>query len=160
MNRSEKELFVQNFTQTVRDHSCMIVVHQARLSAGSVATLRRNARSSGVRFQVVKNNLAKRVFQDDAGEVSEWFKGPLGVFFAQDLVAASKVVGNFSKKREADFYAIGGVADGKIITRTEIERLAALPSMLELRAQLLSVLDAGSRFARVLSAYVTKQQGE
>ncbi len=168
MTRSEKKLFVQTFAQSFGEHSCMIVVRQSSLSASAVSLLRRNARSGGVTFQVVKNNLAKRIFQGEKTMAQEWFKGPLGVIFAQDPVAAAKVVEEFSKKREADFYPIGGFVDGTVITRAEIKQLSELPSLPQLRAQLLGVLNApatkllrtlkepGASLVRVLDAYGKK----
>lgn len=168
MTRSEKNLFVQTFAQSFGEHACMIVVRQSGLSASAVTTLRRNARSGGVTFQVVKNNLAKRIFQGDHASVQDWFKGPLGVILAQDPVAAAKVVEEFSKKRETEFYPIGGLFQGKVVTRAEIKQLSELPGLPQLRAQLLGALNApavkllrtmkepSAAFVRVLSAYINK----
>jgi len=95
-------------------------------------------------------------------------QGAFGVIFAQDPVAAAKVVEEFSKKREADFYPIGGFVDGTVITRAEIKQLSELPSLPQLRAQLLGVLNApatkllrtlkepGASLVRVLDAYGKK----
>ena len=170
MTRSEKKLFVEKFLESCGSYPCMIVVRQVGLSAGPFSQLRKNMRSAGALFQVVKNNLAKRVF-DDSG-VQEWFKGPLGVIFSQDPVSVSKVIEEFSKKREASFYPIGGVLNGRNLSKEDIKKLATLPTLDQLRGQILGlVMSPASKLVRTikepsrgvvgtLGAYIKQQQGE
>ena len=173
MTRSEKKLFVEKFSESCGSYPCMIVVRQVGLSAEAFTQLRNSARSGGASFQVVKNNLAKRAFLNDASGAQEWFKGPMGVFFSQDPVSASKVIAEFSKKRESNFYPIGGILNGKNLSKEDISQLATLPSLDQLRGQILSLLNGpasklvrtiqepGQSLARILSAYNKKQeQGE
>lgn len=173
MTRSEKKLFVEKFAESCGSYPCMIVVRQVGLSAEAFTQLRKSARSGGASFQVVKNNLAKRAFLDNETGAQEWFKGPLGVFFSQDPVAASKVIEEFSKKRESNFYPIGGILNGKNLSKEDIKQLATLPSLDQLRGQILSLINGpasklvrtvkepGQALARVLSSYIKKQeQGE
>jgi large subunit ribosomal protein L10 len=173
MNRSEKKLFVEKFSESYGSHPCMIVVRQVGLSADAFAKLRKSARSGGASFQVVKNNLAKRAFLGDDSGVREWFKGPMGVFFTQDPVSASKIIEEFSKKREDKFYPIGGILNGKSLSKEDIKRLATLPSLDQLRGQILSLIsgpassllrtvkEPSQALVRVLSAYnKTQEQGE
>lgn len=173
VNRSEKKLFVEKFSESCGSYPCMIVVRQVGLSADAVSQLRKSAKAGGVAFQVVKNNLAKRAFLNDESGIREWFKGPLGVFFSQDPVAASKIIDDFSKKREDKFYPLGGLLDGKNLSSGDIKRLATLPSLDQLRGQILSLINGpasklvrtikepSQALARVLSAHIKKQeQGE
>jgi len=173
VNRSEKKLFVEKFSESCGSYPCMIVVRQVGLSASAVSLLRKNARAAGVVFQVVKNNLAKRAFEGDSSDIRECFKGPLGVFFSQDPVAASKIVDDFSKKREANFYPLGGILNNKSLSRVDIGRLATLPSLDQLRGRIMGVIMApasnlvgtinapAQSLVRVVSAKNKKQeQGE
>jgi large subunit ribosomal protein L10 len=173
VNRSEKKLFVEKFSESCGSYPCMIVVRQVGLSASAVSLLRKSARAGGVVFQVVKNNLAKRAFEGDASGIRDCFKGPLGVFFSQDPVAASKIIDDFSKKREDSFYPIGGILNNKNLSREDIKRLATLPTLDQLRSQILGMLMApatklvgtinapAQSLVRVMSAKNKKQeQGE
>jgi len=173
VTRSEKKLFVEKFSESCGSYPCMIVVRQVGLSAEAFTQLRKSARSGGASFQVVKNNLAKRAFLNDENGAQEWFKGPMGVFFSQDPVSASKVIEEFSKKREKNFYPIGGILNGKSLSKEDIKHLATLPSLDQLRAQFIGLLNApaskllrtfkepSQSLVRVLSAYIKKQeQGE
>jgi large subunit ribosomal protein L10 len=170
VTRSEKKLFVEKFSESCGSYPCMIVVRQVGLSAEPFSLLRRNVRSAGAHFQVVKNNLAKRVFDD--GGVQEWFKGPLGIIFSQDPVSASKVIEEFSKKREANFHPIGGILNGKNLSKEDIKKLATLPTLDQLRGQIVGLISSPASmllrtikepsrgFVGTLGAYIKKQQGE
>lgn len=151
MDRLQKRTFVEDFSSACAQHECVIVVRQVGLSASLVEQLRRNARAEGVVFRVIKNSLAKRSLQESAPGVAREINGPVGVFFSQDPVAAAKLADEFSKKREDKFFPIVGLLSGKILTRGDIKTLASLPNLLQLRGQLLSVLNApASRIASII----------
>jgi large subunit ribosomal protein L10 len=168
VTRLEKQAFVEQFSKDCADHSCLFVVRQTALSADAVMTLRRSARASGVVFKVVKNTLAKRALSEKTWGIETAFKGPTGVLMGSDPVAIAKIVDEFSKKREDFFAPLAGVMSGAFLDAASIKRLATLPSMDQLRASLVALIqepaarlarltqEPAARLARVTLAYAEK----
>lgn len=168
VTRAEKQNVVDDFASLYSQYSCMVVVRQVGINSAGVTLLRREARSCGVVFKIMKNNLAKRALNSQSNEVLNSFTGPTGVFLSKDPVALAKLVEAFSKKREEKFFPLGGVLDGRFLKSEEIKKLATLPSVDDLRRQLLGLINSSAirllstikepscQVARVLGAYCKK----
>jgi len=168
VTRSEKKIFIDKFSETCASYPCMVLVRQVGLSADVVSQLRRKARSEDVSFQVVKNSLVRKAFQGAALGVVDKLSGPVGIFFSENPVAIAKIIEDFTKKREDKFFPLAGVLSGNVLTSSDIKKLASLPTLEVLRAQLLGLINApaqkllstiqepSSRVVRVLSAYIQK----
>jgi len=118
----------------------MIVVRHNRIDSKSMTELRKSARSESVSFRVVKNSLLKLSIQEDMPDVANHIKGPMGVFLAQDPVAASKVISHFSKKKKDLFVPLVGIVSGKVINAEDVAVLATLPNFDQMRSILLRTL--------------------
>lgn len=76
------------------------------------------------------------------------------IFSYEDEVASAKILGNFRKDKEkADkIFFLGGILDGKFLSKTEVEALSNLPSKNELYAKLVGSLNAPiSGFVNVMA---------
>jgi large subunit ribosomal protein L10 len=169
MDRAGKKDFVQNFSESISQNECMILVRHSGIDCHSMTSLRRSAHSEGVSFRVVKNTLLERSLQEASSEISQHIKGPMGVFLSQDPVAAAKVASTFSKKNKDRFVALVGIVSGKVVQSRDIGVLASLPGPDQMRAMLLRVISApatslartlkepSASVARVISSYNQKR---
>lgn len=76
------------------------------------------------------------------------------IFSYEDEVASAKILGNFRKDKEkADkIFFLGGILDGKFLSKAEVEALSSLPSKNELYAKLVGSLNAPiSGFVNVMA---------
>jgi large subunit ribosomal protein L10 len=118
---------------------------------------------------VAKNRLAMRALEGtQAAGISDLFKGPTGIAYSDDPVAAPKVLVAYAKENEK-LKILGGVAVGSVLNAEGVKALAELPSLDQLRAKLLGLLQApatriagvlqapAGQLARVLSAYANKE---
>ncbi len=170
MNRLQKKEFVIQFVDRVQSFEYMIVVRHNGLKAGQVAQFRRDVRDTGGRFEVLKNSLALKALNGVRDGLTSHFKYSTGVLFSQDPVGLSKVVVGFAKKQNQNFQVIAGCLNGQVLQREEVVRLSELPSLDEIRSQVLAVLSApatrlariikepSSCVARVLNAYSQKSE--
>jgi large subunit ribosomal protein L10 len=104
-----------------------------------------------------------------AGEAGDaLFKGPVGIAFGPDPVSAAKVVTQYAKDNDK-FKVMGGILDQTIILdQKAVSSLATLPSLDQIRAQIIGLLNApatkiagvlqapAGQLARVFNAYATK----
>jgi large subunit ribosomal protein L10 len=168
VDRSQKEKLVTSLQQSLADIACVVVTHQTGMTVQEVTELRRQMRAAGAGFKVTKNRLARRALAGTKFErLSPMFTGPTAIAFSRDPVAAAKVAVEFANKNDK-LRIVGGGLNDQQLDAAGIKSLATLPSLDQLRAKLLgllqtpatriaSVLQApGGQVARVLAAYATK----
>jgi large subunit ribosomal protein L10 len=165
MRRSEKEPFVSRMRDELLGSSIVIAVDRSvGITVAEITKLRRCIRESESNFKVMKNTLARIAIKDSALEnMTEYFNGPTGLAYSNNPVGLAKAISEFSKSNER-LKILGGVMDGKVISKDVIAELASLPSQDELRAKIIGLLTANaakivrtikepsSRVARVLAA--------
>ncbi len=136
------------------------------LSVNQAGELRDRIREAGGRYRVIKNRLARRAAAGTPAEpLAERFSGPCGMAsHDSDPVSLARALSGFAKKNP-EIELLGGLIDSRdLLDAAQIEHLASLPSLDELRAQLLALISTpattlvrllstpGTQLARVLDA--------
>lgn len=168
MDRSEKQQVVSSMRDSLQASALVVVTSQSGLTVTEVTQLRDKIRSSGAAYKVLKNTLARLAVKDTQCEgITEFLNGPTALAYSQDPVAAAKAVVEFSESNEK-IKVLGGCLGDKVLNANDVKALAKLPSLDELRAQILGVLVApatkiarivkepGAQIARVTNAYSNK----
>lgn len=153
MDRTDKERVVDDLRAALRDATIVVVAHNNGLTVAASSELRRQMRASGANFRVAKNTLARRAVADTPFQgLAYLLKGPTGLAFSKDPVAAAKVAVDFAKKNEK-FVVLGAGLGAQTLNAAGVENLAKLPSLDELRGKLVGLLQApATRVAGVLAA--------
>jgi large subunit ribosomal protein L10 len=168
VDRAEKKASVASLNEVFRQTSVVVVAHYSGLTVAQMQTLRKQMREAGAIVQVAKNRLVKIALEGtDMASIAGLLKGPTLLAYSQDPVVAAKVAVAFAKDYEK--LVILGGAMGKTALNVEaIESLATLPSLDELRAKLVGLIQApatklaqlttapASKLARVVQAYSEK----
>ena len=142
MKRSDKKEFVQKLKDELDTSSSVIVAHYSGLTVDQSNQLRAEMRNSGAKFKVTKNRLTKLALeQTQFKDIADLFTGPTAIAYSEDPVAPAKVAVNFEKKLE-NFKIIGGGYDGERIDLDRINFLATLPSLDQLRGQIIGLISA------------------
>ena len=140
MNREEKAELIKDLNLTFSNASVVVVTKQVGLTVGESTTLRNKMREEGAMYQVAKNRIAKLALKGTKYEVmSELFSGPTAFAVSDDPVTAPKIVSSFAKNNDK-FSIVGGGMDGTILTVQQVQHLASLPSLDELRGKLVGLL--------------------
>jgi len=168
VDRAQKAAAVDELHKTFKETESIVVTQYSGLTVGQVTELRVKMRAAGVSYKVSKNRLALRALKGTRYEgIGPMLKGPVGIATSKDPVSASKIAWNFSKDNEK-LVIIGGALGDKLLDKSSIEMLSKLPSLDELRAKLLGMLQTpaqrlavlsaapASQLARVISAYSRK----
>ena len=142
MNRAEKVNFVSEFSNLLSNTNFVLVTQYKGLSVEEISSLRKQAREKNTSFKVTKNSLAKRALKNTNYEkLEQLFIGPTAVAFSEDPVSAAKVLYDFSKDNEK-LKIIGGAMGSKELDIDEIKKLASLPSMETIRANLVGLISS------------------
>lgn len=115
--------------------------------------LRLRLRKAGASFKVAKNRLAVRALEGtQAKGIADLFKGPTGIAYSKDPVAAPKVLIAYAKENDK-LKILGGIAVGTVLNPDGVKALAELPSLDQLRGKIIGLLQApATKVAGVLQA--------
>jgi large subunit ribosomal protein L10 len=171
MNRTEKQELIDDLHKEFGQSPHAILVDFRGLSVPAVTEFRRKVRKAGSRYRVVKNTLALRAIQDTPLQgLSARFDNTTGIAYTRtDPVALAKVLVDFAKEHPA-LVVKGGVVSGtQMLDANGVKALSSMPSLPELRAKLLGLLQSpasqlvrllntpASQLARVLKAHQDKE---
>ena len=143
MNRTEKTETVASFSEAFRGMPNVILTDFRGMTAGQSTELRRRIRAAGGTYRVLKNRLARRGAEGTAvGRIADKLKGPCGLAaHPTDAVGLAKAITEFAKENP-QLRVVAAVVDSREVYETEaIKRLATLPGLPELRAQLLALIN-------------------
>lgn len=168
MDRAAKKELVATLNSTFKSTGVAVVAHYSGLTVAQMQTLRAQAKQAGASVKVSKNRLAKIALEGtDVVAIAPLLKGPTLIATSDDPVAAPKVAVEFAKAHEA-FVILGGSMGTTALNPDGVKALASLPSLDELRAKLVGLLQApatkiaqlanapAAKVARVVQAYASK----
>jgi large subunit ribosomal protein L10 len=153
VDRSQKKALVDTLHEALADTACFVITHQSGLSVAEVTGLRRRMREAGASFKVTKNRLARLALVGTKFEqLSPMFTGPTAIAYSRDPVAAAKVAVEFANSNDK-LTIVGGALGSQQLDVEGVKSLATLPSLDELRAKLIGMLQTpATRVATVLQA--------
>ena len=168
MDRAQKAESIEALKGVFATSGAVVVTHYLGLTVAEMTDLRGRLRKEGAQIKVVKNRLAQKALDGQAGDAGDaLFKGPVAIAYGPDPVSAAKVVTQYAKDNEK-FAVVGGLLGDQVLGQDAIKSLATLPSLDQIRAQLIGLIQApatkvagvlqapAGQLARVFNAYATK----
>jgi large subunit ribosomal protein L10 len=145
MQTEDKQRVGADLAERLKQTETLIVADYRGLTMPQIDDLRGELLKHGARFQVVKNTLTRRAAEQAGSEsLLALLEGPTAIAFLDadgDAVAVAKAIG--AAARETRVLEVrGGVLDGRPITAADIENLAKLPPLDQLRGQVLGAVTA------------------
>ena len=168
MDRSQKADLVDELKSVFSETSVVVVTRNLGLTVAQSTDLRLKMRDAGAQFKVTKNRLALIALEGSKySPIGDLLTGPTALATSVDPVAAAKVAVEFAKTNDR-FEIVGGAMGDTILDVNGIMALAALPSLDQLRATIIGLVQApatkiartvsepGAQLARVFGAYAAK----
>jgi large subunit ribosomal protein L10 len=170
VDRAAKKELVTELNGVFQGTSVVVVAHYAGLTVADMQKLRAQMKQAGASVKVAKNRLAKIALNGtDVAVVAPLLKGPTVLAYSGDPVAAPKVATDFAKTNDK-FVILGGAMGRTALNPDGVKALASLPSLDELRAKLIGLIQApatkiaqvvnapAAKLARVVQAYAKKDE--
>lgn len=167
MDRAQKAQSIETLKGVFAGAGAVVVTHYSGLTVAELSDLRGRLRKEGATFKIVKNRLAQKAMNGGEAGAGALFKGPVGIAYAPDPVSAAKVATQYAKDNDK-FKVVGALMGQTVLDATGVDALAKLPSLDQLRASLLGLIQTpatriasvvqapAAQLARVLSAYAEK----
>ena len=169
MDRTEKSDVVTALAKTLSETAVVVVTRNHGLTVAQVTDLRTKMRAAGASFKVTKNRLARIALEGTPYQpLGDLLTGPTAFSTSADPVAAAKVAVDFAKTTDK-FEIVGGALGATVLDIDGVKALASLPSLDELRAKIVGLVQApatklaqlvnapAGKLARVFGAYATKE---
>ena len=164
MERAAKRELVNTLHDVFKDTGVVVVAHYAGMTVAQMTDYRRRVKEAGGSVKVAKNRLAKLAVKDTGSAgIADLFKGQTCIAFSKDPIAAARVAVKYAKENEK-LVILGGTMGSTVLGPDGVKALAELPSLDELRAKLIGLLNApatkiartikepGAKLARVIQA--------
>jgi len=168
MDRAQKQVQIETLKGVFAGAGAVVVAQNKGLTVAQMEDLRARLRKEGATFKVVKNTFVAKALAGTDGEgATSLFVGPVGIAYAADPVSAAKISAEFAKTND-NFEIVGGIMGNVILDAKGVAALATLPSLDQIRAKLIGIVQApatkiagilqapAGQLARVVGAYAAK----
>ncbi|PZO91566.1 MAG: 50S ribosomal protein L10 [Sphingomonas sanxanigenens] len=168
MDRAQKSELVSELNSTFSEVGVVVVTRNLGLTVAQSTALRTKMREAGASYKVAKNRLAKIAIEGTPYVgIGDMLTGPTAIAASTDPVAAAKVVVEFAKTTDK-FEIVGGSMGDTVLDVNGVKALASLPSLDELRAKIVGLVQApatkvvqvvqapAGQLARIFGAYAAK----
>lgn len=159
ITKAKKGEIVDKLTGAFKKAGSLVFVNFKGLTVGNTTAMRSDLRKEGVSYSVAKKTLTKRALEDQKyeGDMPE-LPGELALAWGEDLVAPARVVYSFQKKFPENLKILGGVFEGRYMTKSEIEGIATIPPTPVLRGMFVNIINSPiQRFAIGLNEIAKKK---
>ena len=169
MDGSQKADLVAELKSVFSETSVVVITRNLGMTVAQSTDLRLKMRDAGAQFKVAKNRLALIALEGTKyGPIGDMLTGPTALATSIDPVAAAKVAVDFAKTNDR-LEIVGGAMGETLLDADGVKALAALPSLDELRARIVGLIQApatkiartinepGAQLARVFGAYAARE---
>lgn len=155
-NKIQKQEIFRNLKEKIKKSKSVIFAGFNSLGVKDNEVLRAQLRAENSEYYVAKKTLMNLALKDNKLDINvRDFDGKVAAIFSyEDEVAPAKIIGKFrqNKEKETKIFFLGGILEGKLLSRDQVEALSKLPSKTELYARLVGSINAPiSGFVNVLA---------
>lgn len=143
LTKTKKKEVLDSVEKIIKDSKTVVFVNFHGIKVADSTVIRRKLKSEGVGFLVAKKTLTKRAFDSGkfAGTMPE-LDGELGLAYSKDLTSPAREVYEFTKKYKNCLAILGGVFDGKYMTKLEMTDIALIPPMKTLQGIFVNIINS------------------
>jgi len=160
ITRKQKEEILAKATDALKGAQSTVFVNFHGLSVGDTTELRNSLREQNVGYMVAKKTLVKRALESTKVEGDQpELEGELAIAYGEDLIVPAREVYAFQNKHKDSISIIGGIFEGRYMSKDEMLDIATIPPMPVLYGQFLNLINSPiQRFAVVLDQIAKKQE--
>jgi large subunit ribosomal protein L10 len=141
--KSEKKEILEKLQKIVNDAKSLVFVNFHGLNVGNTTIVRKKLREEGVGFFVSKKTLTRKALESNKfdGNIPN-LDGEVGLAYSTDLIAPAREVYEFQKKFKDSISILGGVFEGKFMSKEEMLNIATIPSQKTLQGMFVNVINS------------------
>ncbi|HEY9583420.1 MAG TPA: 50S ribosomal protein L10 [Candidatus Paceibacterota bacterium] len=139
----EKKEILEKLEKIIKEAQALVFVNFHGVSVGNLTQARKKLKSEKVGFFVSKKSLTKKALDAKkfAGAMPE-LAGEVGIVYGEDMVAPAREIYEFQKKYKGNISILGGVFDGRFMSKEEMTDIAVIPSQDILRGMFVNIISS------------------
>jgi large subunit ribosomal protein L10 len=143
ISKDKKKEILANLKSIVDDSSSIVFVNFHGLKVADSTAVRRKLKSEDVNYYVAKKTLIRKALTEKGIDgVMPELSGEMGIAYGKDLITPAREIFEFTKKHKDSLSIMGGVFEGKFMTKEEMTTIAAIPPMQTLRGMFVNVINS------------------
>jgi large subunit ribosomal protein L10 len=141
--KTAKKEIIDKVAKIVDSSKSLVFVNFHGLKVSGVNEVRRQLKKEGVGYFVSKKTLTAKALSEKKiiGTMPE-LAGEIGLAYGTDLIAPAREVFAFQKKFKDNVVIVGGVFEGKYMSKEEMVAIASIPSMQTLLGMFVNVVNS------------------
>ena len=143
ITKAKKGEVVDKLKKAFKGAKSLVFVNFRGLNVTSATSMRSALKTEGISYTVAKKTLANRALDEqEITGTKPSLEGELALAWGEDLVAPAREVYSFQKKFPEALKILGGIFDGKYMSKSEIEEIALIPSLQVLRGKFVNIINS------------------
>jgi len=142
--REGKQLLLEEIREKIESSNGFVLASYSALNSQVNRELRNKIAEFNGDLEIVRKRLFVKALEVGGTSLEGIsLEGHIGVFFAKDEpLELLKAAVNFSKDYKDNLKIMGGLIDNEVVNAVDIQVLATLPSLKELRGQFVGLIEA------------------
>lgn len=143
ITRQKKEEIVEKLKGALKEAKSLVFVNFKGLNVTQASEMRRALKGEGVSYTVAKKTLTHRAL--DTGKIEgdkPELEGELALAWGDDLIAPARGIQSFVKKFPEGLKILGGIFDGRYMSKVEMEEIATIPTIEVLRGKFVNIINS------------------
>ncbi len=143
ISKEKKGEILSSLQKIVKDSVSIVFINFHSLPVVESTTIRKALREKGIGYTVAKKSLTRKALTEGgiSGELPE-LPGELGIVYGTDSIEPAREIFGFQNKLDKKIQIVGGVFEGKFMTREEMLVISQIPSLQTLRAQFVNLINS------------------
>lgn len=143
ISKARKDELVAQYTKLIEESDGIFLAEYKGVNVKSLESLREDVNKAGGAFHITKNTLFKIALEQTNQPVPEdLLQGQIATGFAlSEVPTLAKAVVKFAESEDR-LVIKGGIFSGRVLSVDDVEALAKMPSLDQLRGQLIGLLNA------------------
>jgi large subunit ribosomal protein L10 len=142
--RAEKQLLLDEVKEKIQKSKGFVIARYQGMTADKARKFRDSVANAKGDFEVVRKRVFMKAAESSGYKLPEAnYEGHLGILFAEeDALTISKIAVKYGDDNDKGMEIVCGLIDGTICSGAEVVALTKLPSLNEMRSQILGILQA------------------
>ncbi len=160
ITKDKKKELVKELETIFKDSKGVVFVGFKGLKVNDANKMRKGFTTQGVGYLVAKKTLMGRALEAAKIEGAKpEIAGEVAVAYAADNLTPSREVGAFLKKNKDMLQILGGIFEGRFITKAEVVTYASIPDKKTLYAQIVNLMNSPIQRFVVATSEIAKKKG-
>lgn len=143
ISKDKKKEIYKKVSDLLDDSKSVAFASFSGLTVSEVSSIRRSLRVDDVGYVVVKKKIAKKVLgEKNITGTEPKMEGQVAFVYSKDLIAPARGVFEASKKYDKKITLVGGIFEGRYMSKEEITSVASIPPLQTLYGQFVNLINS------------------